>query len=321
LLDYSERLLRAELHSLPGGAYSAEDFLDDDGCGSPQVRFAVKLQIDPIAGNISMDFTGSSPQIQGSLNAVRAITLSACFYVLRCLLPDSAPATAGILRPLQLITQPNSVVDAPPPAAVAGGNVETSQRIVDTILLALSNAAATRTPAASAGTMSNLTIGGVDHRTQLPFTYYETTAGGAGARPTADGISGVQTHMTNSLNTPIEALEFAYPVRMIRYAYRHHSGGAGLFRGGDGLIRELQLLTDANVTLLADRRDRGPYGLSGGHAGSVGSATATLPGELPTALPGKSSQHLSAGTILRIETPGGGGWGNPDRSASDQSRS
>lgn len=316
VLRYSERLARAELGTLPEGEYSAEDFLDDDGCGSGPVRIAVKLQIDPIAGAISVDFTGSSPQVQGSLNAVRAITLSACFYVLRCMLPDAAPSTAGILRPLQLITQPGSVVDARPPAAVAGGNVETSQRIVDTILLALSKAAPDRIPSASAGTMSNLTIGGIDHRTQLPFTYYETTAGGMGARPTADGVSGVQTHMTNSLNTPIEALELAYPVRMLRYSHRPYSGGDGLFRGGDGLIREFQLLTDANVTLLADRRDRGPYGLYGGHAGSVGSATATLPGESPTALPGKSSQNLPAGTLLRLETPGGGGWGNPDRSSS-----
>jgi N-methylhydantoinase B len=311
LLDYSERLVRAELRSLPEGEYSAEDFLDNDGSGSAPIRIAVKLQIDPVAAAISIDFTGTSSQVHGSVNAVRAITVSACFYVLRCLLPETTPATAGILRPLKVITQPYSVVDARPPAAVAGGNVETSQRIVDTLLLALSKAAPARIPAASAGTMSNLTIGGIDHRSQLPFTYYETTAGGMGARPTADGISGVQTHMTNSLNTPIEALEFAYPVRMIRYAYRHNSGGDGLFRGGDGLVRELQLLADADVTLLADRRDRGPYGLSGGEAGSVGSSTATLPGASPVALPGKSSQHLPAGTILRLETPGGGGWGKP----------
>jgi N-methylhydantoinase B len=310
LLDYSERLVRAELGSLPEGEYSAEDFLDDDGCGSQPVRIAVKLRIDPTAGAISIDFTGTSPQVQGSVNAVRAITLSACFYVLRCLLRDSAPATAGILRPLELITQPYSVVDAQPPAAVAGGNVETSQRIVDAILLALSKAAPARIPAGSAGTMSNLTIGGIDPRTQLPFTYYETTAGGMGARPTADGISGVQTHMTNSLNTPIEALEFAYPVRMLRYAYRRNSGGGGLFRGGDGLIRELQLLIDADVTLLADRRERGPYGLSGGQIGAVGAATATLPQASPATMPGKFNQHFPAGTILRLETPGGGGWGS-----------
>lgn len=311
LLDYSERLVRAELRSLPTGKYLAEDFLDQQDDVSP-VRIAVKLQIDSIVGDISIDFTGSSPQVHGSLNAVRAITLSACFYVLRCLLPGKAPATAGILRPLKLITPPHSVVDAEPPAAVAGGNVETSQRIVDTLLLALSQAAPLRIPAASAGTMSNLAIGGLDHRTHFPFTYYETTAGGMGARPAADGISGVQTHMTNSLNTPIEALEFAYPVRVLRYAYRPQSGGCGLYRGGDGLIRELQLLSDAEVTLLADRRDRGPYGLFGGDPGAVGSATATLPDGSQIALPGKCSQHLPAGTVVRLETPGGGGWGEPN---------
>lgn len=321
LLDYSERLIRSELRSLPAGEYCAEDYLDGDGCTSTPIRIAVALRVDSVAGAIEMDFTGTSRQVHGSVNAVRSITLSACFYGLRCLLGETAPATAGILRPLSLITESSSVVDAIPPAAVAGGNVETSQRIVDTILRAFAHAAPARIPAASAGTMSNLTIGGFDHRTQLPFTYYETIAGGMGARPTADGVSGVQTHMTNSLNTPIEALEFAYPVRMIRYAYSPQSGGNGRFHGGDGLIRELQLLTDSDVTLLADRRDRGPYGLSGGDCGVVGSASATLPGAPPIALPGKTSRHLPKDTVLRLETPGGGGWGKAsNRSRKDDER-
>src|SRR5208282_6039617 len=186
-------------------------------------------------------------------NAVRAITLSACFYVLRCLLKEDAPATEGILRPLTLSAPAGSIVDALPPAAVAGGNVETSQRIVDVLLRALAQAIPARVPAASAGTMSNLTIGGVDPRTSEPFTYYETAAGGMGARPGIDGISGVQTHMTNSLNTPIEALEYAYPLRVRRYAYRDGSGGRGAYRGGDGLIREVEMLAPARLTLLADR--------------------------------------------------------------------
>jgi N-methylhydantoinase B len=204
------------------------------------------------------------------------------------------------------------LVAALPPAAVAGGNVETSQRIVDTLLRALAQAAPERVPAASAGTMSNLTIGGIDHRTGAQFTYYETTAGGAGARPNQDGISGVQTHMTNSLNTPIEALEFAYPFRVRRYSYRHNSGGAGQHRGGDGLVRELELLTDAEVTLLADRRTFSPYGLSEGGPGVKGRAVvvdARSAAEIE--LPGKCSQRLVAGTVLRIESPGGGGWGTP----------
>ncbi len=257
-----------------------------------------------------MDFTGSSPQVTGSVNAVRAITLSACFYVLRCLLERDAPATAGILRPLTLVTPPGSIVDARPPAPVAGGNVETSQRIVDVLLRALAQAVPDRVPAASAGTMSNLTIGGIDPRTGQPFTYYETAAGGMGARPGLDGIPGVQTHMTNSLNTPIEALEYAYPFRVRRYAYRKGSGGEGKFRGGDGLVREIELLAPAQVTLLAERRKFRPWGLQGGEDGAAGRATVVkaATGE-QVELPGKCSLHLEAGDVLRIETPGGGGWG------------
>ena len=242
LLDYSERLVRAELRTMPGGEFEAEDWLDDDGVTDVPRKIAVELRFDPLRGSVHVDFAGSSAQVAGSVNAVRAITLSACFYVLRCLLGEDAPATAGILRPLTLDTPKGSIVDALPPAPVAGGNVETSQRIVDVLLRALANAVPERVPAASAGTMSNLTIGGHDPRTGAPFTYYETTAGGMGARPGLDGIPGVQTHMTNSLNTPIEALEYAYPFRVRRYGYRYGSGGAGQFRGGDGLVREIELL-------------------------------------------------------------------------------
>ena len=310
LLDYSERLVRAELRKMPAGEFSAEDWLDDDGVTDVPRKIAVRLQFDPEAGSIHVDFTGSADQVAGSINAVRAITLSACFYVLRCLLPDEAPATAGILRPLTLVTPEGSIVDARPPAAVAGGNVETSQRIVDVLLRALAKAVPERVPAASAGTMSNLTIGGIDPRTGEPFTYYETAAGGMGARPGLDGISGVQTHMTNSLNTPIEALEYAYPFRVRRYAYRDGSGGAGQFRGGDGLIREVELLADAQVTLLADRRKFRPYGLSGGDDGSPGRASLIAPDGTTTELPGKCSQRAAKGSVLRLETPGGGGWGD-----------
>jgi N-methylhydantoinase B len=201
-------------------------------------------------------------------------------------------------------------VDALAPAPVAGGNVETSQRIVDTLLRALAQAVPARVPAASAGTMSNLTIGGLDPRTGEPFTYYETAAGGMGARPGLDGISGVQTHMTNSLNTPIEALEYAYPFRVRRYGYRYGSGGEGQFRGGDGLIREVELLADAQVTLLADRRKLRPYGLQGGEEGAAGCAWLVRAAAAErTELPGKCSRRLAQGDILHLETPGGGGWG------------
>ncbi|MGA2907101.1 MAG: hydantoinase B/oxoprolinase family protein [Terracidiphilus sp.] len=310
LLDYSERLVRAELKKMPAGDYDADDWLDDDGVTDDPIRIAVRLRIDPEAGSIDVDFAGSSPQVAGAVNAVRAITLSACFYVLRCLLPEDAPATEGILRSLTLHAPEGSIVNARPPAAVAGGNVETSQRIVDVLMHALAKAVPERVQAASAGTMSNVTIGGIDPRTGEAFAYYETAAGGMGARPGMDGISGVHTHMTNSLNTPVEALEYAYPFRVRRYAYREGSGGKGEFRGGDGLIREVELLADAEVTLLADRRRFRPYGLEGGGEGAPGLAVVLKveSGE-EIELPGKCSRQLKKGDVLRIETPGGGGWG------------
>jgi N-methylhydantoinase B len=315
LLDYSERLVRAELRACPRGEWSAEDWMDSDGVTDEPRRIAVRLKINPDAGALDVDFAGSSPQVAGSVNAVRAITVSACFYVLRCLLGDDAPATQGILRPVTIHTPEGSIVDALPPAAVAGGNVETSQRIVDVLLRALAAAIPARVPAASAGTMSNVTIGGIDTRNSRSpgeaFAYYETAAGGMGARPGLDGISGVHTHMTNSLNTPMEALEYAYPFRVRRYAYRVGSGGEGKFCGGDGLVREVELLADAEVTLLADRRRFRPYGLAGGAEGAAGAAwiTKAESGER-VELPGKCSLPLKRGDVLRIETPGGGGWGS-----------
>lgn len=310
LLDYSERLVRTELRTMPAGEYCAEDWLDSDGVTDEPIRIAVRLRIDPKAGAMEVDFAGSSPQVAGAVNAVLAITTSACFYVLRCLLAEDAPATEGILRPLTVRAPEGSIVNAQPPAAVAGGNVETSQRIVDVLLRALAQAVPERVPAASAGTMSNVTIGGVDSRTGEPYAYYETAAGGMGARPGLDGIDGVHTHMTNSLNTPIEALEYAYPFRVRRYGYRRGSGGGGKFRGGDGLIREIELLGDAEVTLLAERRRFRPYGLAGGEDGAPGGAwvTKAANGE-KIELPGKCSRQLAKGDVLRIETPGGGGWG------------
>jgi len=310
LLDYAERLVRAELRTMPAGEFTADDFMDSDGVTGEPLKIAVRMRTDPRAGAIEVDFAGTSLQVAGSVNAVRAITLSACFYVLRCLLGDDAPAAEGILRPLTLHTPKGSIVDAVPPAAVAGANVETSQRIVDVLMRALAKAAPERVPAASAGTMSNLAIGGLDTRTGEAYTYYETAAGGMGARPGLDGISGVQTHMTNSLNTPVEALEYAYPFRARRYAYRYGSGGEGKFRGGDGLIREIELLGPAEMTLLAERRRFRPYGLAGGDDGAAGRAflTREATGETEV-LPGKCSRKLNNGDVLRIETPGGGGWG------------
>jgi N-methylhydantoinase B len=308
-------MMRLFLATLPPANYHAEDFLDNDGISHRPVKIAVEVRTGRERGRprhlATVDFTGSDPQVEGSLNAVEAITYSACFYVFRCLLVEDVPATAGLMRPIRVIAPHGTVVNARPPAAVAGGNVETSQRIVDVLLKALAQALPDRIPATASGTMNNLTIGGIDPRTHEPFAYYETIAGGMGARPNKPGVSGVHTHMTNSLNTPAEALEYAYPLRVRSYSLRPGSGGGGKYRGGDGIVREIEPLTDAEVTLLADRRTRGPYGLSGGADGSPGKATITRHDGSSQTLPGKFSVRLSKGERIRIETPGGGGWGEP----------
>ncbi len=313
LLDYSAELMRAFLRSVPAGEYRAEDFLDNDGYEDHPVRIALSVRIAETrraaSPAVTIDFTGSDPQVQGAINAVEAITYSACFYVFRCLLHEDVPATAGLMRPIRVIAPVGTVVNAKPPAAVAGGNVETSQRIVDVLLKALAQAIPDRIPAAASGTMNNLTIGGIDPRTSEPFAYYETIAGGMGARPTKDGVSGVHTHMTNSLNTPAEALEHAYPLRLRQYSFRPQSGGRGLHRGGDGIIREIEVLTDSQVTLLSDRRTRGPYGLAGASDGTPGRTVVVRSDGSEEVLSGKTSVRLRAGERVRIESPGGGGWG------------
>jgi N-methylhydantoinase B len=309
LLTYSERLMRAQLRTMPEGRFEAEDFLDSDGVTDEPISIKVAITFDPASASASVDFAGSSPQVGGSINAVYAITFSACYYVFRCLLGDDAPAAAGLMKPISVLAPEGTIVNAKPPAAVAGGNVECSQRIVDVLLRALAKAAPDRVPDASYGTMSNLTIGGWDTRFNAPFTYYETTAGGMGARPGMDGIDGIHCHMTNSLNTPIEALEYAYPFRVRSYGYRSGSGGAGQFKGGDGLVREIELLADAQVTLLCDRRKFQPYGLAGGEGGTTGQTLLINPYGSSEELAGKCSVNAKAGDVIRMETPGGGGWG------------
>jgi len=312
LLKYSEELMRAFLQQVPPGTYRAEDFLDNDGVSGKPIKVAVTLTFKLSASSgasVTVDFTGSDPQVEGSVNAVEAITYSACFYVFRCLLAEDVPAAAGLMRPIQVIAPEGTIVNARPPAAVAGGNVETSQRIVDVLLRALAQAIPTQIPAAAAGTMNNLTIGGIDPRTSKPFAYYETIAGGMGARPTKPGVSGVHTHMTNSLNTPAEALEYAYPLRVRQYSLRPRSGGVGKFRGGDGIIREIEVLTDCEVTLLSDRRTRAPWGLNGGADGAPGKTSVIRHNGSAEEMPGKFSTRLRKGERIRIESPGGGGWG------------
>jgi len=309
LQDYAERTTREAIRRIPDGEYRFEDAMDDDGQGSGPLPIVVTLTV---AGDRArVDFGGTCAQAKGSVNANYAITLSATMYCFRVIVPFAVPSNWGTIQPLEVVAPEGSLVNARPPAAMAGGNVETSQRIVDVVLGALARALPDRIPAASYGTMSNLTIGGTDPRTGQEFAYYETIAGGMGARPWADGLDATHCHMTNSLNTPIEALEHAYPYRVRRYAVRRGSGGAGRFRGGDGIEREIEILTDARVTILSDRRVRGPYGLAGGEPGAPGRNSLVGPDGAATALAGKDSVDVPAHAVVRIHTPGGGGWGTP----------
>jgi N-methylhydantoinase B len=309
LIEYSARLMRHAINAIPDGDYEAADVLDDDGVSDREVPIKVRVMIS--GSQTRIDFTGSAPQVDGPINAVEAITVSAVSYVFRCLLGDDVPASAGLMDPIEVIAPKGTVVNAVHPASVAGGNVETSQRIVDVLFKALAGGLPERIPAASQGTMNNLTIGGIDSRTgstAREFSYYETVAGGMGARPELDGMSAVHTHMTNSLNTPAEALEYAYPLRVREYRIRKRSGGRGKHRGGDGVIREIETLVPARMSLLADRRTHGPYGLAGGDDGKPGDAAIIRDGHTQK-LKSKGSWELKAGDRVRIETPGGGGFG------------
>jgi N-methylhydantoinase B len=311
LLEYSAKMMAATLATIPNGVYRATDFLDDDGVTSEPQRIAVTIRIRVRSAEV--DFTGSAPQCAGSVNAVAAITQSAVFYVFRCLLDEQVPATSGLMRAIHVIAPAGTIVNALPPASVAGGNVETSQRIVDTLLRALARAIPGRIPAASQGTMNNLSFGGKDWRHgRAPFAYYETIAGGTGGGPGYAGASATHSHMTNTLNTPTEVLEHAYPVRVLRYALRAGSGGRGKFNGGDGIVREIEMLADMQVGILSDRRKIPPYGLQGGKPGAVGKNEAVTNGRAQR-LPSKCTFYAPAGTVLRIETPGGGGWGTAQK--------
>jgi N-methylhydantoinase B len=249
----------------------------------------------------------------GSINAVYAITLSAVYYVFRCLLSLDVPNNSGSLVPIEVIAPKGSVVNAIHPAPVAGGNVETSQRIVDVLLGALSKAAPQSIPAASQGSMNNTLIGGWDPERDQPFTYYETIGGGMGARPTKPGISAIHSHMTNTLNTPVEALEFSYPFQVLKYEIRRGSGGKGKFPGGDGIRRDIQLQTPAQVSLLSERRNTKPYGLAGGNPGTQGKNIIIRENE-EQELPSKGTFNLDPGDILSIQTPGGGAYGKKKES-------
>ena len=307
LQAYSERLIRAAIAGWPEGEYAFEDTIEVAGeknASETVIRVTVAIEQE----TVTFDFTGTSNAVSGSLNAVLSITQSACYYAVRCLAEEDVPVNAGCFAPVHVSAPAGCLVNALPPSAVSAGNVETSQRIVDVVLGALGIAMPDRIPAASQGTMNNITIGGLYPDGTL-YAYYETIAGGMGASSEADGLSGVHVHMTNTLNTPIEALEMTYPFRIRTYRLRKNSGGDGRCRGGDGVVREYEMLSAATVTMLSERRAVGPRGQAGGRSGAPGRNLLLHSGGMEEVMPSKFSRRLSTGDVLRIETPGGGGYG------------
>lgn len=305
--DYAERILRRRIGEIPDGRYEFADALDNDGFSDMPVRICCALTVAGDAATV--DFTGTDAQTTGGVNANLAITLSAVLYCFRCLITEDVLYNAGIRRAVQVIAPEGSVVNARRPSAVAGGNVETSQRITDVVLGALAKALPGVIPAASQGTMNNVTLGGIDPRTGTPFAYYETAGGGMGGRPGQAGLSGVHTHMSNTRNTPVEAFEQAFPLRIRTYGLRQGSGGTGAFAGGDGLVREYEALCEVEATILTERRKSQPYGAQGGGAGASGKNIIVRANGEVEVLPAKARLRLCAGDRLRIETPGGGGFG------------
>lgn len=311
LNDYADRITKSVISKLKPGRSVFTDTLDDDGKGSKNIHLEVSLSIQN--NHIELDFTNCSDQVPGNLNCPEAVAAAASYYCFRCLMPADVPACAGLFRRIKLTTRKGSIVNANRPAAVAAGNVETSTRLVDLVFGALAMTLPKRIPAASQGTMNNVAMGYIEPSTGERWDYYETIAGGLGGGPNFPGLHGVHSHMTNTLNTPIESLEMNYPLRIHRYEKRKNSGGVGLHPGGEGVIREYEFLRPAQLSLLTERRFKGPWGLAGGGDGAVG--VNLLNGE---AIPAKCNLTVAAGDLLTLLTPGAGGWGAaPNASSND----
>ncbi len=306
LISYGNRFMENTIEKIPDGSYRFEDFLDDDGINSDPVP--IRVRIDVAGKKAIVDFDGTASQVATSLNATKSVTRSAVFYCFFCLVGEGYPVNSGSLAPVEIRIPEGCLLNPRPPAPVAAGNVETSQRVVDTVLGALSVALPDVIPAASCGSMNNLSIGGTAEGKE--FTYYETIGGGMGARPGRDGLSGVQVHMTNTLNTPIEALEQAYPLMVEQYSLRRGSGGQGRFRGGDGIVRRYRFRSQCKFSLLTERRRLAPWGLNMGGSGQKGENILFRKGRNEgEMLPGKCVMDAFSGDVLEIRTPGGGGWG------------
>jgi N-methylhydantoinase B len=303
LNNYGERLAIKTLSRIKEGVYHFSDVMDDDGVSAKAIPIEVEISIE--GQKVVVDFAGTSPQVEGNINCPISVAAAAVYYVFRTLMPDNAPTCAGLFRPVEILAPEGSLLNACYPAAVAAGNVETSTRVVDVVIGALSLALLNEMPAASHGSMNNLAMGSRDKG--FEWDYYETIGGGMGASNRSDGLDAIQTHMTNTLNTPIESLEMAFPVRINRYEIRRGSGGEGLHRGGDGIVREYQFLKPAQITILSERRKHAPWGLSEGEFGEMGENR--LNGKR---LPPKTSLTVKSGDVITIKTAGGGGWGRSE---------
>ena len=309
LLDYSYNLTKAALRTLPNGEFTFSDYIEDDGLGNESLKIQCTVTLSD--GTAIFDFSETSPETNGCVNTPLAVTESAVLYAVRCIAGTEIPGNDGVRSAITINAPAGTLVNALPPRAVSGGNVETSQRITDVLFGALAKAAPSLIPAASQGTMNNVLAGGINPASGKSFSYYETIGGGIGGGPNGPGASALQSHMTNTLNTPVEALEYSFPIRVKSYGVRRHSGGRGLHSGGDGLIRELEFLAVTTITVISERRSSRPYGLSGGEPGKVGYNTIVARDGTESALPSKASRVLQEGDVLRIATPGGGGWGKP----------
>jgi N-methylhydantoinase B len=309
IMDYSEHRMRTEITAMPEGVYEAEDWMEDTGTDDIPVKINVKITIEK--SSISFNYDGTSPQVDGPVNAPLGVTLAGVFYTLVSITDPTIPVNDGCFRPISLNVPKGCMMNPKRPAPVAGGNVETSQRNVDVLMKAFALALPGKIPAASQGSMNNISIGGIrDDGT--PWTFYETIAGGNGGRPESDGVDGIHVHMTNTMNTPIEALEAYLPLRFEAYSFRPDSGGPGKWRGGCGVIRSWALLSkEATLSILAERNKIHPWGLQGGSPGSLGEYLLKKRSGDIQKLPSKCTIRINNGDTLIIRTPGGGGYGDP----------
>jgi len=310
LMNYSERKTRAEIEKIPNGEYAFTDYMEGDGIEDKKFKIHVKITVKN--SDMIFDYTGTDKQASGPINAVLAVTTSATYYVVRCITDPTTPPNSGHYRPVQIIAPEGTLVNPVFPAPVAGGNVETSQRITDVLLGALARIIPERVIAACNGSMTNITWGGINPEDGKPYAYYETVGGGFGARPTKDGIDGIHTHMTNTQNTPIEALEIKFPIRIDKYALRPDTGGAGKYRGGCGIERDIRLIRgEARISILAERHSLHPYGLNGGGPGGLGESLIYTKSGETIRLKSKDTAILKEGDLWIIRSPGAGGYGDP----------